>query len=937
MHSITPRQLALLSATAIVAIASAQQARAESPATEPPPTIVAAPSPDRIPLLTGSRLPDSDGISVSPIFVVDREEFDLSGTFNPEVLLNDLPQFIPGLTAFVNNGGDGTARLNLRGLDSADTLVLVNGRRWIPADTGEGADINSIPAFLIDNVQVTTGGASAVYGSGAIAGVVNFQLRKIDGLEAGARGAITEQGDGRRAEAHVAYGTSFGGGRGHVGVYGDYLDRRPIFQGDRGFSSATLFDGLNGQFIQTGSTAVPQGAFEAFFGGEGTNFDSLAIFAAPGVSRPFNFPTDGGLGDLYNFAPVNYLMVPQERWIAGGNVDYEFSPSARAYGELTYIDDKTAEQLAPANIFAAFDYGLPRIDINAVAQYLSPADLAQFEQISMQQFDPGFVSIDFRYRTVQVGPRRIAQDRQAWHALAGVTGSLGALTYDLSYSYGQTDTPYHETGEVNGGVFVSLVENGTCNVFGANLLSAGCIAAISQPLTNRETIHQHIVNATLSGPAFMLPGTGNPLSFVAGAEWRSVHGDFTVDPNTYLTTASQPAPVNGGYDVEEAFGQLKAPLVDKGWLYRLELDGGARFSHYSLASIDSIWSWFAGGEVAPISDFTLRVQYQSAFRAPNLAELFKQDMPSYPFALDPCSGWNFEAPDSLRDLCVATGVPADQVFNFYPSPQAPTIVGGNPSLRAERSDSWTFGAVFRPKVAPRLTLSVDYYHIDVRNAVGFMPAGFILDGCYSPGGTADNPLCQLISRDPATGEITEIDGRLVNVGSKTSSGIDLVFDYSQPIRGGIFSRGHSTLALQMVGGWLDRASMTPLPSFEVDCTGKFGSNCGDPRPRWSWVDRLSWVDGPVTSSIRWRHTGAVTDDDPYIDHVVERIGAYDLVDLGFAVRVARRYDVHFGINNLFDRKPPVLGSNAAFSGSNTYPGTYDVLGRDYFLSLDVAI
>jgi len=946
------RTIHLAASVALLALSWSPQAIAKSNEPEEAPPLRALPigqqpgsaqKPGFI--VTGSLLPSEDGIGLAPTLIVDRREFQLSGTVNAETLLNDLPQLYPSLTSFIDNGGDGSVKLDLRGFGAAETLTLVNGRRWIPDNTGEGVDINSIPVPLIGSVEISTGGGSVAYGSGAIAGTVNFKLRGIDRPIAGATVAFTDAKDAARYETYVGYGADFASGRGHVSLFGDYLRRRPLSASQRGFAHFQLTDGPAGTLVPTGSTAVPGGYFESFtdeFFGLGTNYGQIATFpTAGGVSRVFDFGTAANpLGNLFNFQPDNYLMVPQQRWFARGEASYEISPAARLYAELTYANNKSAVQLAPTPVFTEV-----LVDTNAVAPYLSASDLAQLQFISaFEEFffggPPGFVDLGIRYRTTQLGPRRTRLNRDAWNGIAGIAGDFGRLTYDVSYSFARTSIDYRSTGDVNQLAFDELVANGGCNVFGPNLLSDACISAISLPLSDREHIRQHIGQATISGSLFALPFAAKPAHFVLGGEWRSVRGAYTPDPDRAISTSSTAAPARGHYDSEELFGELGIPLIERGGVDIAELDGGARYSHYSLANVHSAWSWYAGFKLAPVPDVTLRGSYQQSIRAPRIADLFSGAVTFFPFVADPCSFFASDFSDAVRQSCIAAGVPPANVFNFGYFPFLPATVGGNPDLREEKGRSWNVGIVLKPRFIPRLSASVDYFNLGLKNAITSLGSQGIVDACHlfnqDPAGT----FCQRITRDPTTGEIVAIDATLTNFGSRKSAGVDTVVDYVIPLHASLTGAARSLLAWHLVGTWLDRSSFQVFGDggpITFKCAGRFGfSACGDPHPRWTWQSRVSWIDGPLTTSVRWRHTGSVRDDDPFTDHVVERIGAYDLVDLAFEAHVKDHFVARLGVNNLFDKRPPILGSNASFSGGNTYPSTYDILGRDFFVSADVS-
>jgi iron complex outermembrane recepter protein len=420
-------------------------------------------------VVTGSRIQQRNVDTAAPVAVVAAEEFKLSGTVNVENVLNSLPQVIPGTTAFSNNPGNGAATLNLRGLGSTRTLVLVNGRRWVSFDTSQVVDLNTIPQFLIESVDVVTGGASAVYGSDALAGVVNFRLKKVEGLEMGGQYGITERGDGARTQLYGAIGTSFDDGRGNATVYAEYFKREEIFQGDRAFSNFALgAESFGAPLQQFGSSTLPTTRFNApgsttvagtvFPLGSGLVIDD-AIFDTPGVGRPRR-------GDTYNYAPVNYLQIPQERYLIGGFADYEFSDGHRAYTEVTYVNNRVATELAPTPVTGTFN-----VNINAVAPFLSAATLAELRTLDARETTanaariaaglsplagaaPGVVSTAIQRRVEETGSRNSLDERNAFRVLAGFTGGItDSLNYDAYYSYARTRNANVQAGNISRSAF----------------------------------------------------------------------------------------------------------------------------------------------------------------------------------------------------------------------------------------------------------------------------------------------------------------------------------------------------------------------------------------------------------------------------------------------------------------------------------------------------
>ena len=956
-------------------------------------------------VVTGSRIARRDLTSTSPLAVVSDEEFQLSGAVNVEQVMNTLPQVIPGVTSFSNNPGGGVATLNLRALGAQRNLVLVNGRRYIFFDTNQVVDLNSIPQFLIDSVDVVTGGASAVYGSDAVAGVVNFRLRQdLDGIIAGAQYSVTEEGDGERYNAYLAIGSQFADGRGHVAAYAEYYNRGFIMQADRGFSFFALGDNAAGDaLIPLGSAGVPQGRFAAagtiglnldgdpdtdptvFPIAAGTNYvGDGAFFSVPATSIPYV-----GALHSFNYAPSNYLMVPQERWTLGGYAEYEITEGVNAYVEAAFINNRVQNELAPTPITQNLNFNLDAID-----PLISDADEAQLRQIAANQqaaiqaalaaglphpfgptpsgtttvpaLDPGCddpdgvgpaapdpatcnaVRLQMNTRTIGVSSRNVSDDRNAFRILAGLRGDLtDTLSYDVYYLFARTRNASVQFGNVSRSAFTRLAANGTCNVFGFNLLSQNCIDAVSILAQNQDISQLQVAQASISGPLFQIGWATDPVAFAAGVEWRSMSGQFI--PDTALSSGDVVGfnagnPTEGSYDAKEAFAELRIPIVQDGFISRFEINGAVRYSDYSLDAVGGVWTYAAGAELAPIRDITFRGQYQRAIRAPSVQELFGGQAINFPPATDPCSSRNTtDRSDVVRQLCIATGVPSTLVFDtsIQPNAQIPSRLGGNPDLQEEVADTWTVGAIIRPRFLPRLNITVDYYDIEIDNAIARAAGGAanILSLCYFTLQDANHPICQLINRNPQTGSIEGgvfiIDERDSNLGGFEANGVDLQVDYSQPLAFSAFGTGESRLSIFFLASWTDENNFIPISGLDTvnECAGRFGLICGNPTPEWKWSSRLSWIDGPVTTSFRWRRVGAVDDDDPATDFVVDEIGAYDLFDLAFAFNVNDNLTLNMGINNLFDQDPPVIGDNQ--EQANTYPGSYDVIGRDFFISANL--
>lgn len=898
-------------------------------------------------VVTGSRIVRRDLESAAPVAVIQDEEFKLSGTVNVENVINTLPQVIPGTTSFSNNPGGGVATLNLRGLGATRTLVLVNGRRWMFYDTSQLTDLNTIPAFLIDGVDVVTGGASAVYGSDAIAGVVNFRLRNdLTGVEAGSQYSITEEGDGARYNAYVAMGADLGGGQGHATVFAEYYNRKAIFQGGRSYTNTVLGDDGKGGFVAGGSSTLPSGVLRYFGTGStaGTDFapNGAVVFDTPGDFRTRK-------GDLYNYGPANYLQVPQERYLLGGYADYDIGGGHTAYMEATFVNNRVPNELAATPVTGTFN-----VDLATVRPFLNPTDFAQLQRIDASEPGgaDGKLALFVQRRVVETGSRNSLDERNAFRVLVGMKGPItDRFSYDMYYNYSRTRNANVQSGNISRSAFQAGLD-GTglpINIFGPNTLTPAMVRAISIKAQNGDTSILQVANASVSGTLFNFGMGADDVGIAFGGEYRKVGSEFI--PDTALSSGdvigfNGGLPTKGDYSVKEGFAEIRVPIAARTpGLYKLELNGAARYSDYSLAAVGGVWTYAAGAEYAPIRDITFRGQYQRAVRAPNVGELFGGQSQGFPGATDPCAVPGAQNNASLRALCIATGVAASRVGDpgLQLNTQIQGLFGGNPNLQQEVSDSYTAGAVFRPSFLPGFAATIDYYNIKVRGAISTLGGGLnnSLNLCYNVIKDANSIYCQVFAqaRNRAAGGVLDDTNPPQILNANTAKlaveGVDLQLDYGTRVPFSLFTdTREARLNLFFLGTYTKKSAFTAveqLPDEVVECAGKFGLTCGQPTPKYKWTSRMSLIDGPVTTSLRWRHLSSVVDDTG--GFTVNKLKAYNLYDLSFAFDISDNFSMAAGVNNLLNKKPQAIGDNQ--EQANTYPSTYDVLGRDYFVSAKI--
>jgi len=913
-------------------------------------------------VVTGSRIARPDLTGTSPVSIVNSQDFELKGaSANVENVLNDLPQVTATQSSTSNNPGGGVATVNLRNLGSQRTLVLVDGRRYMSYDVNQVVDLNTIPSSLISRVDVVTGGQSAVYGSDAIAGVVNFVLKRdFQGFEVNSSYDLTQRGDGQIWDINGTIGTNFDEGRGNVTVYAQYTKRKPTFAGERSFSTNALSDNQDGSppIAAGGSGSVPQGR---------VNIPNLGAATGLGCNLQ-DFGTDGSTScylpaDGYNFAPVNYLQVPQERFLVTALAQYEVNEHFTPYMEAQFVNNRVDTQLAATPISQGTPFGsdgvIGPLTLQTASPFFSPAFRAALA--SLDTDGDGYVTApSWSYRTTQIGPRANFDERNAFRVVAGAKGDIAAgFSYDGYYSYSRTKNSQQQLGNVAIDRFLAATTTATvggqlvcrdegaraagcvpANIFGLNNLSQGAIDYLSIGATNIEAYTTQVASFAVTNPSLFDFGAGG-VGLALGAEWRSEHGSVT--PDQYLASGNVAGfnpgeATKGGYNVREFFAEVRVPLLSDTFVHKLELNGAARQSKYSNAP-GNVFTYSGGVEFAPIKDVTFRGQYQKAVRGPSVNELFLGNTVSFAGNADGCANAAAATAGQLRSICLAQGVPAATLDNptlraalANPSIVNPlTFVGGNPNLKEETAKTYTVGVIVAPSFIPRFNLTVDYYNIKIDGYIGTVGTDTIGTLCFVK---FNADYCSLIKRN-SLGEIDSFTDINRNSGGLKTAGIDVGADYSVDL--GSFLGSDARLSLKFNGSRLMNYKYTPVIGLDtvIDCEGKFGAQCFVPTPKWRHTFRPTLLLGPITASVQWRYIGKAIDDDPDTLYGSETMKAQNYFDLSGSVDASDNLTLSGGITNLFDKKPPLAASTQNGGNgeqSNTFPTLYDVLGRAFFMS-----
>ncbi len=955
-------------------------------------------------VVTGSRISNPNLELSSPVGVVTSEELELRQTNTAEQFLRELPSAVPSVGSAVNNGNGGSSFVNLRGIGSVRNLVLLDGRRFVPADTTGRVDLNSIPLAVIERTDVLTGGATTTYGADAISGVVNFiTKRNFAGVELSASQQITEQGDGNVFRTDLTIGANFDDGRGNVVLSVGYQDQDAVFQGDRDFSvfnvnSITGAAGGSGNSVPANLFFGAQGPLD----GTGSPTGTALIGQIDPANDTFVPGFNGGAGP-FNFNPFNIFQTPFERFNVYGSARYEINENVEIYSQAVFSKQTVSTIIAPGGSFFntyAFNLNNPFLN-TGVANGLCDALALSAAECTAAISTPfgatladGTANPDYREanglvprRSVEAGTRNSDFTSTLFNIVVGARGAItDNIRYDVSATYGESERIQRQSGfarfsrlqnsliAVSDGAGGAVctdsptqgVTDGDANCVPLNIF--GPLGSLNQDgidyvfgLTQQVITATSIatVNATVTGDlGFGISET--PVQFAVGGEYRT----FTATRQSDEASQTPGAIVGGGgaapdifgtYDVYDAFGELSIPVFEgESFAESLTIDLGARYSDYSTAGTELTWK--AGGAWEVIPGLTFRGNYQRSSRAPNIGELFAPVTTGLAnLAVDECAGANPVGNAALTAVCIAQGAPAGTIGSI-PQPIAGQInitTGGNPDLGTETARTWTVGFIAEDFV-PGLSISVDYFNIEVTGAVSAPTVGDIDNGCFQ--GALDfntNIFCQLIERSPTTGGLSgapnELRGFLLNqsnLGTIATDGIDVSARYATDITDNI------GLTMSFDGTWTNENTFQAFPGgINRDCIGFYSINCGSIQPEFTFTQRTSVTfDEEFTLSLRWRYLSGVSEEpdaagnrtafqgntELFGDVDFQNIPSESYFDLTGQWDISENVLFTITIQNLFDNQPTVVGSNigsTSFNSGNVYPSTYDTLGRRYGASV----
>lgn len=963
-----------------VATAAAAPAVPAAPDTAPAPVQAAAQPQIESVVVTGSRIARKDFIADSPITSIGQDNIQKNGPATIETTLNQLPQFAAssggGTQAGANQQARGArANLNLRGLGVARTLVLLDGKRLQPSDPfGNAVDMNTIPSSILQSVEVISGGASAVYGSDAVAGVVNLiSKKKFEGIQLDAQGGETSRSDGKSLDVSLLMGGKFADGRGSSLVSLSYFDRQAAYKDSRPFFNGTGDTNAppQGRFTPTAGNLPSQAALNALFGSYGSaapspsqalsiNRDNTLFATAPALNLRLGAADGfilqpGNTGFVVATTPhdAGTILNPTRRYNGFGTWDLKLDADTTAYAIVNYTQySANNQQRGTLN-------GTSPVASVPVTNPFLPADL---KTLLASRPNPA-ANFNFSFFGDRVAPQVFNYDYQVGQLTAGLKGKLGFQDWRWE-AYGSTGhTNYNLTasGYVN---IVALQNLLNAKDGGASLctggyapfafapVSASCASYLSRTLKETTSLDQHVLEATVQGRLFELPA--GDVRLAAGVDTRSVSYSYLGDDQQTNNEVyfSRPVSNSGGTSkVREIFAETSLPLLrDKPLVESLDLSLAYRASDYNSTGVVNAYKGSVDWQIG--HGLTFRGGYQRAVRAPSVGELFgggrsvSSTIGSTASGQgDPCdvtsgyrTGTNAAA---VAALCAAQGVPAGYRFT---GTTVTTSQQGNPALKAETADTYTAGFVLQsPFSHPLLsgaTVSLDYYKIGVKGAIGYMTTSVNLQSCYNGDGSnpsyaAANYNCTLLHRD-ANGNLSFPTEPEFNLSGYRTAGFDLNLDWKLNLAKIGLPAGAGRIAINSA---ISRTSQYAIQNLAgaayVNYAGTTGNTQIDTftasHPKWKAATTFGYGVGPVDLTLAWQYVGKMDSATNVLTPSanVAGVASVSYFDLMARWKLSKRYELRAGVQNLADRAPPsgpTIGSTDIVA--------YDVLQRRYSVGIN---
>ncbi|HBK47637.1 MAG TPA: TonB-dependent receptor [Xanthomonadaceae bacterium] len=882
---------------------------------------------DRIEI-TGSRIRSVDVETSQPVQILTRQDIEKQGLTSVADVLKRISANGATMNTTFNNGGDGSATVSLRNLGSARTLVLVNGRRWVSGLSGS-VDLNTIPSAIIERVEVLKDGASSIYGSDAIAGVVNIITRSnFDGGEVNAYVGQYGQGDGQRTSFDATLGASTDRSNLVIGVSSVKEDE--VMAGDRAISAVPVYGEGSSTYssysasgkLRVGNTwmVLPSSA-----SGSGS---ATSPYYALDQYVPYTTSEYG-----YNYAKDNYLVTPQKRDSLFVQGSYDLTDGIRAKFDALYNRRQSAQRLAGFPL-SSTGTGI----LMSGESYYNPYNAAYGGDGS---------DVAWSHRLTEYA-RLYQQDVKTAHFYGGLEGNFEfggrQFNWDAGFSHNQTDMTETQYGDVNllnlqnalGASF--LDSDGVVKCGTAGNVIDGCVpfnplspaGAVTQDqldyiLFTAHNTYQYkntSYTANLSGDVVELPAGW--MGFAAGVEHREESGYSSPDAliASGYTSGNSFTPTSGGYKLNDYYAELAIPLLkDLPGAQALDVSLAGRFSDYD--TFGTTMNYKFGFKWKPIDDLLVRGNYATGFRAPSIEDLYLGSSDSYDSYSDPCSS-NSDSYAAVAAACTAAGVPSGFVAEYNSSSGNsgqtiyPFTYTSNPDLQPEKSKSYTFGFVYSPSWVSGLDVSLDWWKIKITDAITEFSANQILTQCYQYNVSS---FCDLITRD-STGLVTNIVIQPMNVGAVRMEGYDLAAHYKLPET----SFGQFMVSLDSTYVARNEQQQDGNSAWEA-----YNGIYHQSNPNWRVRGTLGvdWSYGNFAANWSVRYYSGMKDYDSELDDNGDyrHVAASAFHDMQVSYQLPWNATVRVGVNNVLDRDPPVVLS--AFA--NSFDPAYSIPGRYSYL------
>ncbi|WP_290960572.1 TonB-dependent receptor [Hyphomonas sp.] len=847
-------------------------------------------------VVTGSRIQRSDLTSVGPLAVLDEQEIYATGITNVEELLQT-QSFSAGFAGNANaaywvSGGWGTAQVNLRGLGPNRTLVLLNGRRVVAGGSGANSsvDLNMIPVSLLERVEVLKDGASAVYGADAVSGVVNLITKdEFDGFRLDTKFGISDEGDAEEYLVNMTWGVT--NDRGSLMFNASYQNNLAAPLDVRAPCALADLDG-DGDLECTSGSSSTAGGRAVLPNGDQINFIGGDAY------EPFSLAAHG-----FNSNPFFNASNPVERVSFAAIGKYDLNDSTRFFSEALF-NWRTSNQPG------------------------SPATLSNISFDASHPTNPtGEDIILLRRRTAEFGSRQFEQDVSTWRLVAGVEGDLwDGWNYDLSLNWGRNTAVDALKNNINTRRLAETLDPTLCGMNGipcADILGEGDLTSEVGDyilINQRDTGGNEQISFTgnISGALFDLPA--GPVGFAAGFEYREDKG--WLEPDSLLVAGdalgNAQDPVSGSIEAQELYAEVNVPLVrDLPLAQAVDLDLAVRYSDYDLFGSDE--NYKVGINWQLVQDFKLRGTYSTAFRVPSVTELFSGVSEGQIPTADPCSNWATMDPSSaVYQNCQAAGVPVGytQLGSAILTDQ-----GGNPNLEPEDAATFTVGAVYQPSFVPGLSITLDYFDIDIQDAIRQTSGSTKLASCYTSVGLS-HPFCGPThhTRNALTGDIDFLSAQSANTGDEVMQGIDISASYD-------FATGNIKHSVEVQATHLMKYEVT---AFDGDTPFVYDGGvgcCDGGYPSWRATGSWSASSGPWHGTYNAQLIGSATDYYGAPGAIGTDIDAVLYHNVQGGYQLTENLKLSAGVDNLFDKKAPYVRS---WSDGNTDTMTYSLLGRYFY-------